>query len=219
MGLMKTLTKVAIGIAVAEGTRMVMNRRSGGSSLGRSGGASGIEKMVKDLIGGKSGSTSRSRADAPTGGLGGLGGLLGAGGIGGALGGMLGSTLGGGDAKAAEEELEAGLMLRVMIAAIKADGQLDDAEKARLMEAAGDAGQDEIAFINQELAAPSDINTLIRQIPRGMEEKAYTAALLAIDLDQRSEAEFLHGLAEGLGLSRPEVNTIHDTLKAPRIYD
>jgi uncharacterized membrane protein YebE (DUF533 family) len=118
-----------------------------------------------------------------------------------------------------QDELEAAVMLRAMIMAAKCDGQLDAEEKSRLMEAVGDATQAELAFINKELAAPVDIDGLLADVPRGMEEKVYTVSLVAIDLDQRVEAEYLHNLATALGLQPAEVNAIHDNLQAPRIYN
>lgn len=252
MSLMKTLTRVAIGIVVTKGVQHVTRRVGAGSappvrkagttrgsstdtgSLGgimdeimgagkasrRSGGpasGTGLDGLLGSLAGaGK----PRSRKSAPTGGL---QDLLG-GSASGGLGGLLGAVLGGGTLATsqpqpqAEDEAEAALVLRAMIMAAKADGQLDAAEKARLLEAAGDASRAEIEFINAELAAPLDLDSLLAQVPRGLEEKVYMASVMAINLDDRAEAEYLHMLAQGLGLSEADVNALHDHLQAPRIY-
>jgi uncharacterized membrane protein YebE (DUF533 family) len=284
MSLIKTLTQVAIGIAVAKGVQTITQSRTtttttrstGGASTGNpaprspgtgrsyradpgslggimdeimgagqsSGRASGGSTRASTGSGTRSGtglddlfgstrSTSRNRKAAPKGGLEDL--LTGASG-GGSLGDLLGAVLGGttaaggvlggafgGDAgrtlqPQTQRELEAAVLLRTMIMAAKADRQLDEGEKSRLMEAVGQATRAEIDFINKELSAPMDIEGLLNDIPRGMEEQAYTVSLMAIDLDQRAEAEYLHQLASGLGLEPAEVNEIHDRAGAPRIY-
>jgi len=159
------------------------------------------------------------------GGIGGLlGGLLGgagaSGGTGG-LGGMLDSVLQGQEPATApnrDQELAAALMLRAMIQAVKADGEMDAAEKQRLMGALEGASTEEIAFVNAELAAETDVDGLVAQVPQGMEAQVYAISLSAIDLDNRAEAEYLHRLAQGLGLEPAEVNAIHDQLGAPKIY-
>ena len=84
------------------------------------------------------------------------------------------------------QELAAGLMLKCMIQAVKCDGELDDAEKTKLMGSLGDATQAEMKFVNAELAAPLDIEALARQIPQGMEAQAYMMSLMAINLDNRN---------------------------------
>lgn len=238
MGLMNTLIKVAMGVAIAKGVQAV--RRGGTRS---SGGGGGLGGMLGGLLGGGNttrtagrgtpysgdqnglggimddvlgkGSTRTARRNAPAGGLNDL--LIG--GTGGALGGLFGgasapSTL----PEPKEETLEAALLLRCMIMAAKADGDLDADEKAKLMEAVGEASKSEIAFINSELSAAVDVAGLVAQIPNGMEEKAYLVSLMAINLDQRAEAEYLHTLATALELSEAEVNAIHDKAGAPKIY-
>ncbi len=230
MGLMNTLVKVGIGIAMAKGMDAL---RQGGSARGRGGiggmmdqlarrmgapsgagrgtpygGPGGLGGMMDQILGGAR--RAQPRANAPRGGLSDLI-------IGGAAGGALGGLLGAGGAPR-EETLEAALYLRCMIAAAKSDGTLDAAEKAKIMGAVGDATPDEIAFVNAELAAPADVQALARQVPQGLEEKAYLAALMAIDLDQRSEAAFLDSFARALDLTQDEVKAIHDKAGAPAIY-
>ncbi|MBL8562166.1 MAG: DUF533 domain-containing protein [Gemmobacter sp.] len=211
----------------------------GGMLGGGKGGAGGLGSLIEGLAGGAMGGSqprSTRRASAPTGlegmlGAGGIGGLLGgllggagssggAGGMGG-LGGMLDSVLQGQEpatAPSRDQELAAALMLRAMIQAVKADGEMDAAEKQKLMGALEGASEQEIAFVNAELSAESDLDRLVAQVPQGMEAQVYAVSLSAIDLDNRAEAEYLHRLAEGLGLEPAEVNGIHDQLGAQKLY-
>ncbi|APX11323.1 DUF533 domain-containing protein [Tateyamaria omphalii] len=105
MSLMKTLAKVAIGVAVAKGASAMMKNRGGtataggglggllgGLSGGQAQGGAGLQDMLGGLMGGAQGGGSASQ-------MGGLGGLLeglgGAGGSGQGLQGMLGGLAGG----------------------------------------------------------------------------------------------------------------------------
>lgn len=193
---------------------------------GSSGGGGGLGDLLGGMLGASKGAT---RTVGAAQGGGGLGDLLGAvlggaavGGAGGGLGDMLNKALTGKGATleepTQEQELAAGLMLKVMIQAVKCDGELDDAEKKKLMESLGQATQAEMKFVNAELAAPLDIEGLARQIPQGMEAQAYMMSLMAINLDNRNEAQYLHGFAQALDLEKDQVNAIHDHVKAPRLY-
>lgn len=202
----------------------------GGASAGgrTAGGAQG--GGLGDLLGGMlGGSTGAARTGGAAQDGGGLGDLLGAvlggaavGGAGGGLGDMLNKALTG-KATAQEEpsqaqELAAGLMLKCMIQAVKCDGALDEAEKKKLMGSLGDATQAEMKFVNAELAAPLDIEGLAKNIPQGMEAQAYMMSLMAINLDNKNEAQYLHGFAQALDLEKDQVNAIHDHVKAPLLY-
>lgn len=117
-----------------------------------------------------------------------------------------------------EEELSAALMLRAVIQAVKCDGELDDAERDRLMKAMGEADQREVQAVQAELQRPVDVDGLARLVPAGLEPQVYMASLMAIDLDQRAEADYLHKLAGALDLSPEEVNAMHDKAGAQRLY-
>ncbi len=117
-----------------------------------------------------------------------------------------------------EQNAAAGLMLRAMIQAAKADGEIDDAEKQKLMGNLGDASPSEIEFVKAELAKPLDIDGLIRQVPEGLGPQIYTMSVMAIDLDNQNEAQYLHKLATGLGIGREDVNGIHAKLGVPALY-
>ncbi|WP_235019477.1 DUF533 domain-containing protein [Tabrizicola flagellatus] len=117
-----------------------------------------------------------------------------------------------------EEELSAALMLRAVIQAVKCDGELDADEKARLMQAMGDATQREVQAVQAELQRPVDVKGLARAVPAGLEPQVYLVSLMAINLDNRAEADYLHKLAGELDLSPDQVNAIHDRAGAPRLY-
>lgn len=117
-----------------------------------------------------------------------------------------------------EEELSAALMLRAVIQAVKCDGDLDADERSRLMQAMGEADAREVQAVNAELKRPVDVRGLARSVPAGLEPQVYLVSLMAINLDQKAEAEYLHQLAGELDLSRDQVNAIHDRAGAPRLY-
>jgi uncharacterized membrane protein YebE (DUF533 family) len=123
---------------------------------------------------------------------------------------------------AEEQELErtAHLILRAMIAAAKADGQIDGAEMQRIagkLEAAG-ADQDGREFVLAELQKPLDLEGLIRGV-RSPEvaAQAYAASLLAIEVDTAAERDYLRRLATGLGLDDRTVQRLHQIVNAPAV--
>ncbi len=116
------------------------------------------------------------------------------------------------------QDAAAGLMLRAMIQAAKADGEIDKAEQDKLLGNLGEATEAEITFVKQELAKPLDVEGLIRQVPEGLGPQIYTMSVMAIDLDNQTEAQYLHTLATGLGIGRAQVNMIHEKLGVPALY-
>lgn len=119
---------------------------------------------------------------------------------------------------AAEQEAAAALMLRAMIQAAKADGKVDEDERRKLLESLGDATQAEVDFVKAELAAPVSIERLVAEVPEGLGPQIYAMSVMAITLDERIEAEYLHQLAQGLGLSPQQVNKIHSEIGAVALY-
>ncbi|MFM7334187.1 MAG: DUF533 domain-containing protein [Tabrizicola sp.] len=214
--------------------------KSGRSSTTRSSDGGGLGDLLDEISGQKRASP---RATAPKGGLEDiLGGLTGRGtdpgGVtagwaggrsGGGVGDLLDQVLGDKKANAGgrpvslpepdrEEEVSAALMLRAVIQAVKCDGELDDSERERLMQAMGDADQSEVQAVQAELSRPVDVQGLARQVPAGLEPQVYMVSLIAIDLDQRSEADYLNELAGALDLSPDQVNAIHDKAGVQRLY-
>jgi len=122
------------------------------------------------------------------------------------------------EAPSPEEEFAAGLMLKAMIQAAKSDGNIDDAEREKLLGQLGDVSPQERDFVNAELAAPIDVKGLADQVPNGMEAQVYAMSIMGIDLDNRNEAQYLHDFATALGLDKSGVNNIHAQLGVPPIY-
>ena len=214
---------------VAGGQQQAGGRQQGGDILG-------------DLLGGLAGGTAgRSSGPGASVGLdnimegltrgggnasGGLGDILGklggAGGAAGGLGGLLTNALenrGQVTQKTNQSEEEAaGLLIRAMLQAAKADGQIDEAEKQKLLGRLGDLDQNEVNFINAELNRGVDLDGLVRDTPRGMEQQVYMMSLMGIDLDSQQEAQYLHDLGGALGMDRNQVNQVHEMLGVQSLY-
>lgn len=121
-------------------------------------------------------------------------------------------------APTAEQNAVAGLMLRAMIQAAKADGKIDDAEKERLLGQMGDLDDEDRAFIREQMAAPVDAQALAREVPKGLEAQVYMMSLMAIDFDNRAEAEYLNSLAQALGVDQQTANAIHEQVGVQNLY-
>ena len=117
-----------------------------------------------------------------------------------------------------EQEAAAGLMLRAMIQAAKADGEIDQNEREKLLGQLDGASPEEQRFVQEELRSPVDPEGLARQVPQGLEPQVYAMSLMAIDLDSRAEAEHLHKLATAMGMEREQINAIHEQLGVPPLY-
>lgn len=104
-----------------------------------------------------------------------------------------------------QTEDDALLYLRAMVAAASADGQIDEAERGRIVKGLTQAGIDPEAtrWLEREMANPANVEELSARITSP--EKAaqiYTAARLAVDPDTIQEREFLRQLAESLDLDQ-----------------
>lgn len=112
------------------------------------------------------------------------------------------------DAEQQQLEQHAELILKAMINAAKADGQIDQVEVQRILGKLQEDGIDEKdqQFIIMEMQKPMDMQQLIAAA-RGRPDvgaQVYAASLLAIEVDTPAEKEYLDQLASGLGLT-PEV--------------
>jgi uncharacterized membrane protein YebE (DUF533 family) len=94
------------------------------------------------------------------------------------------------------------LVLTAMISAAKADGHLDDREKARIQgEMGAVAGSDAAAFLEAELARPLDIDAMAAKATTPeLATQVYAASLVAIDPDTDVERAYLSQLAAKLKL-------------------
>lgn len=231
MSMSSMLSKLIMAGLVAKGVSM-----AGGKSGSAGGG--GIAGALGGLLGGnKSGSAGGGGIADVLGGLmggdksgaGGLGGLLsglaggGAAKRGGDIGDILGSFMGDPQQAAqiqptVDQEQQAEILLRAMLNAAKSDGQIDNAEQERIVEHLGDVSASEKQFLRDEMSAPLDTAAFVRSIPKGMEQQVYLMSLTSIDLDSKAEAQYLHQLAQGLGISRQACNHIHQQAGAPVLY-
>ncbi len=195
------------------------------------GAGGGIGDLLSNMLG-DAGKAVGGNKNIAVGGLGALiGSLLGGGGksLGGAVGGGLMALLGAlafnalkgsGQQKsqiptgllepqteAQQKELETGseLVLRAMINATKADGQVDQSEIDRLTGKLSEIGVDAEGqrYLMTKIQQPMETENLIAAA-KGQPELAaqiYAASLLAIEVDTQAEKNYLDQLSAGLGLS------------------
>jgi uncharacterized membrane protein YebE (DUF533 family) len=119
-----------------------------------------------------------------------------------------------------EQELEqrALLMVRAMINAAKADGQIDRQEVERISGKLQDAGSDAEAraFLVEEMQKPIDIDGITRHVSSPeLAVQVYAASLLAIEVDTVAERAYLRDLAGRLSLDANAVARVHQALGAP----
>ena len=122
-------------------------------------------------------------------------------------------------ASAAEKdqlEGQAGLILKAMINAAKADGQIDQDEIKRIIGRLGDAGIDQKTrdMVISEMNKPMDTEGLVAAA-RGNPQLAaqlYAASLLAIEVDTPGERAYLENLARSLGLAPQAVVNLENTM-------
>ncbi|MFM9859959.1 tellurite resistance TerB family protein [Pseudoxanthobacter sp. M-2] len=94
-------------------------------------------------------------------------------------------------------------LLHAMIAAAKADGHVDADERARIVGRLDDIGlsAEDRDFLEAELAAPIDIDRLVREASTpAVAAEIYAASLLVITPDHPAEQAYLQLLAARLGL-------------------
>ncbi|NTJ44929.1 tellurite resistance TerB family protein [Agrobacterium larrymoorei] len=111
-------------------------------------------------------------------------------------------------------------LVQAMIAAAKADGHIDDGERAHIMEKVKISGLDHEAeaFIEKELSDPLDLDALVAAA-KTEEQKVeiYTASRLTIEPDSRAERGYLDLLAGRLGLPDALVDHIEATVSAAKV--
>jgi len=118
----------------------------------------------------------------------------------------------------ADQNAHSETYLRAMIQAGLSDGRIDQQEQQAIINKVGNIGQAEKNFIQTEMARGCDVNAFIHTVPRGIEEEVYSVSLMAIQLDNRTEAAYLDALAKGLRITQEQSNAIHDRLGAQRLY-
>jgi len=114
-----------------------------------------------------------------------------------------------------EEEFSLALV-RAMIAAARADGHVDDREREQIAGKLALSGieRDAADFINQELAAPLDLDRVVQAAKTDAQKvELYTATRLTISPDSRAERGYLDLLAGRLGLPDPLIDHIEATVQ------
>lgn len=115
-----------------------------------------------------------------------------------------------------ELEAQAQTIVRAMINAAKADGQIDEAEVQKIIGRLDDNGltEEEKNFFLVEARKPMDLQGIIAEaaVSQELAAEVYAASLLAIEVDTPAEQQYLQQLAEGLGLPAEAVAHIHATL-------
>ncbi|MGB7347817.1 MAG: DUF533 domain-containing protein [Pirellulaceae bacterium] len=113
---------------------------------------------------------------------------------------------------------QSAVLIRAMVNAAKSDGQINQEEQEAILKRMDHVSQTEIDFLRKEFAAPLNVREFAWSIPLGMEEQTYAMSVIAIDLDDQKEAEYLGELAHGLRLSPGRCNEIHRKYGAPEIF-
>ncbi len=234
MSFVRTLATLAVGFAAAKGVQKM--RDAGGMdamrkamrSAGDKGGMGDqmgemAEKMgfpggadtVRDMMG-KFGGKAADMSESTEAGLGSLfSAMSGAAAAGaGSMSDMFAAVTKDTPVGQASEE-NAKLMIRAMIMAAKADGEIDPEERKKILDSLDDASEDEVNFVAEQLAAPVDPMVLAQDAGSNAAAQVYSASLMAISVDTDAERAFLKNLASGLQLSEDKVANIHTAMGKP----
>ena len=115
-------------------------------------------------------------------------------------------------------ERDAVAILRAMIAAAKADGQIDVAEQQRVFAEVGrlSLSVEEKAFVLEELSRPLDLEAIVASAgTRELALEIYTASRLVIAEASPAEGAYLQLLAARLGLQPGLVAEVDKAAQAP----
>jgi len=211
-----------------------------GQALGGGSGSGGLGGVLGNVLN-DAGTAVGGKQNLALGGLGALAGaLLGGGGksVGGALGGgvmaLLGTMayqalkgagsqqpevpLGLQEPQSAAErqqlERHSEIVLKAMINAAKADGQIDQGEMQRIVGKLQESGMGKEAqqYVLTEMTKPLDTQALLAAAKGqpALAAQVYAASLLAIEVDTPAEKKYLDQLAAGLGIKPEVTQRIHD---------
>jgi uncharacterized membrane protein YebE (DUF533 family) len=103
-------------------------------------------------------------------------------------------------------------VLTAMIAAAKADGEVDQAESTRIFGEMEQAGltPDEKSFVLSELAKPLDVEDVVSlATSREIAAQLYTASALVIDAASDRERDYLNRLAQRMNLDQAFVEELN----------
>jgi len=208
-------------------------------ALGGGSGSGGLGGLLGNVLN-EAGNAVGGKQNLALGGLGALAGaLLGGGGksLGGALGGGIMALLGTmayqalkgagsqppevplglvepqSEAERQELEHHSEIVLKAMINAAKADGQIDQGEINRIVGKLKETGMGAEAqqYVMTEMQKPIDTPALVAEVKGrpALAAQIYAASLLAIEVDTPAEKKYLDQLALGLGLQPEVTQRIH----------
>lgn len=112
------------------------------------------------------------------------------------------------------------MLVRAMIAAARADGHIDDAEREAILGKVklSGLGADAEAFLQRELANPVDLDAIVRAaVTESQKVELYTASRIAIEPESRAERGYLDQLAGRLGLADSLVDHIEATVASAKV--
>ena len=109
------------------------------------------------------------------------------------------------------------ILVRAMINAAKADGQVDQQEQDAIVKQCGDLTQDDVRWLQSEFAVPLNIPEFAWSVPLGMEQEVYAISLMAMNLDNNAEALYLRDLAHGFRMTLAVCNRIQQQYGAPQV--
>ena len=124
------------------------------------------------------------------------------------------------EAQAVTDPAAERLVLRAMISAAKADGQIDKQEMQAIAGQLGGEGvtEAERQFVIDEMTRPLDLASLAAEVQSpAVAAEVYAASLLAIDIDTEEERQYLRDLARALGLDAGTVQRLHEMTGAPAV--
>jgi uncharacterized membrane protein YebE (DUF533 family) len=113
-------------------------------------------------------------------------------------------------------ENQAQLLLKAMINAAKADGQIDQGEVQRIIGKLAEAGADAAAreFVMAEMTKPMETEAIVAaaQGSPQLGAELYAASLLAIKVDTPAEQAYMQNLAAALGLPNQAVTNLETSM-------
>jgi hypothetical protein len=92
------------------------------------------------------------------------------------------------------------VLVRAMVNAAKADGQISPDEQRSILEQVGAGSPEATRFLRDELTKPLDVREFAWSVPIGMEQQVYSMSLVAVDAASGTESRYLQELAHGLRL-------------------
>lgn len=113
----------------------------------------------------------------------------------------------------AMEDQKALLLIRAMIAAANADGEISPDERQRILDRIDQAGAgpEEHRIIERELANPPSTDALVGEVhDPETAEQVYLASVIAMEPDTQAERSYLQYLAARLNLDPQRAEELHD---------